>query len=48
MIPKPPFLRDLTPEAEIAEFERLKPRLDALWDVNGFLVLILAFTARRH
>ncbi len=32
MIPKPPFPRDLTPEVEIAEFERLKPRLDALWN----------------
>ena len=32
MIPKPPFLRDLTPEAEIAEFERLKPRLAELWN----------------
>ena len=32
MIPKPPFSRDLTPDAEIAAFERLKPRLDALWD----------------
>ena len=32
MIPKPPFARDLTPEAEIAEFERLKPRLDSLWN----------------
>jgi PGM1 C-terminal domain/ATP-grasp domain len=32
VIPKPPFSRDLTPEAEIAEFEKLKPRLDALWD----------------
>jgi len=32
VIPKPPFARDLTPDAEIAEFERLKPRLDALWN----------------
>lgn len=32
MIPKPPFARDLTPADEIAEFERLKPRLDALWN----------------
>ncbi|MFY9549583.1 MAG: hypothetical protein WAU32_00400 [Thermoanaerobaculia bacterium] len=31
MIPKPPFARDLTPECEIAEFERLKPRLRDLW-----------------
>ena len=32
MIPKPPFARDLTPEHEIAEFERLKPRLRDLWN----------------
>jgi hypothetical protein len=32
MIPKPPFARDLTPEQEIAEFERLKPRLAEVWD----------------
>ena len=32
MIPKPPFSCDLVPEQEIAEFERLKPRLDTLWD----------------
>jgi hypothetical protein len=32
VIPKPPFARDLTLEEELAEFERLKPRLDALWD----------------
>jgi len=32
VIPKPPFSRDLSPEQEIAEFERLKPRLDTLWD----------------
>ncbi len=32
MIPKPPFARDLTPEQEIAEFERLKPRLATVWD----------------
>jgi hypothetical protein len=32
MIPKPPFPRDLSPEQEIAEFERLKPRLAAVWD----------------
>jgi hypothetical protein len=32
MIPKPPFLKDLTPEHEIAEFERLKPRLAEVWD----------------
>ena len=32
MIPKPPFARDLSPEQEIAEFERLKPRLLELWN----------------
>ncbi len=32
MIPKPPFARDLTPEQEIAEFQRLKPRLAEVWD----------------
>jgi hypothetical protein len=32
MIPKPPFLKDLDPEQEIAEFERLKPRLATVWD----------------
>ncbi len=32
MIPKPPFPRDLTLEQEIAEFERLKPRLAEVWD----------------
>jgi hypothetical protein len=32
MIPKPPFLKDLTPEQEIAEFQRLKPRLAQVWD----------------
>jgi hypothetical protein len=32
VIPKPPFARDLTPEREIAEFERLKPRLATVWD----------------
>ncbi|HEX9186895.1 MAG TPA: carboxylate-amine ligase, partial [Vicinamibacteria bacterium] len=32
MIPKPPFPRDLAPEQEIAEFERLKPRLAEVWD----------------
>ena len=31
MIPKPPFAEDLSPEQEIAEFERLKPRLRDLW-----------------
>lgn len=32
VIPKPPFLSDLTPEAEIREFELLKPRLIEVWD----------------
>ena len=32
MIPKPPFPWDLTPEQEIAEFQRLKPRLGEVWD----------------
>jgi hypothetical protein len=32
VIPKPPFAWSLTPEEEIAEFERLKPRLDVLWN----------------
>ncbi len=32
MIPKPPFARDLTLEQEIAEFEKLKPRLAEVWD----------------
>ncbi|MCG6923969.1 MAG: peptide ligase PGM1-related protein [Acidobacteria bacterium] len=32
MIPKPPFLKDLTPEREITEFEALKPRLAEVWD----------------
>jgi hypothetical protein len=32
MIPKPPFLKDLTPEREAAEFEGLKPRLAEVWD----------------
>jgi hypothetical protein len=32
MIPKPPFPRDLTPEREISEFQRLKPRLAEVWD----------------
>jgi PGM1 C-terminal domain len=32
MIPKPPFARDLTLEQEVAEFERLKPRLKEVWD----------------
>ncbi|HXK09495.1 MAG TPA: peptide ligase PGM1-related protein [Vicinamibacteria bacterium] len=32
MIPKPPFPRDFSPEQEIAEFERLRPRLAEVWD----------------
>ena len=28
---RPPFPADLTPEDEIARFERLKPRLDEVW-----------------
>src|SRR5512139_2515182 len=32
MIPKPPFLKDLTAEREIAEFQRLQPRLAEVWD----------------
>jgi len=32
MIPKPPFLKDLSPEQEISEFERLKPQLAEVWD----------------
>jgi hypothetical protein len=32
VIPKPPFARDLTPEQEITEYERLKPRLATVWD----------------
>ncbi len=32
MIPKPPFAADLTPEAEIAEFREIQPRLQAVWD----------------
>jgi len=31
LIPKPPFARDLSESFEIAEFERLKPRLETLW-----------------
>jgi len=32
MIPKPPFPKDLTPEQEISEFQRLRPRLAEVWD----------------
>jgi len=31
LIPKPPFACDLSPGDEIAEYERLKPRLESLW-----------------
>jgi hypothetical protein len=32
MIPKAPFTKDLTPERETTEFEKLKPRLATVWD----------------
>jgi len=32
MIPKAPFAHDFTPERELAEFEKLKPRLRELWN----------------
>lgn len=32
MIPKPPFSRDLSPERELEEFRKLKPRLTELWN----------------
>lgn len=32
MIPKPPFPWDVSLEQEVAEFEKLKPRLLAMWD----------------
>src|SRR3989475_9023817 len=32
MIPKPPFPNDVTLEDEIAQFERLKPRLNEVWE----------------
>jgi hypothetical protein len=32
MLPKPPFLSDLTLERELEAFERLKPRLALVWD----------------
>jgi hypothetical protein len=31
--PRPPFAGDLSPEQELAAFEQLKPRLNAIWDV---------------
>ena len=33
MIPKPPFAKDLALEQEVAEFEKLKPRLKEVWNV---------------
>ena len=33
MIPKPPYAEDLTRQQELEAFERLKPRLNAVWDV---------------
>jgi hypothetical protein len=33
VIPKPPFADELTREQELAAFDRLKPRLNAVWDV---------------
>ena len=33
MLPKPPFVSDLTPLRELEEFERLKPRLADVWDL---------------
>ena len=33
MLPKPPFDCDLTLERELEEFEQLKPRLAAVWQV---------------
>ena len=32
MIPRPPFASDLSLEGELAEFEKLKPRLLEVWD----------------
>src|SRR5215831_7162677 len=32
MIPKPPFAKDFSLDEEIAEFQRLKPRLRELWN----------------
>jgi hypothetical protein len=32
VIPKPPFFQDLTPEAEIAAFREIQPRLLAVWE----------------
>jgi len=33
VIPKPPFAHELTLEREIAEFEKLKPRLMEVWEI---------------
>ena len=33
MIPKPPYASTLDPEQELAEFEKLKPRLLEVWDI---------------
>jgi hypothetical protein len=33
VLPKPPFSCDLTPERELEEFERLKPRLASVWSM---------------
>ena len=33
MLPKPPFVSDLTLERELQDFERLKPRLREVWDL---------------
>ena len=33
MNPRPPFADELTREQELAAFERLKPRLNEVWDV---------------
>lgn len=32
MIPKPPYAIDFTPEAELAAFRELQPRLSSVWD----------------
>lgn len=36
MIPKPPFAADLSPEEEIAEFRRLQPHLQEVWEALNF------------
>ncbi len=35
MIPKPPFLHELTPDEELRQFAALKPRLLEVWDALG-------------